>query len=729
MQSDEVTPAGEFTMPLGALSAVPGLSVVLVDHEQRIRSWSPTAAEIFGVPAEEALGRPAEEVVGTPRTVTGLDRADLRRAIGGSGGWSGTVLCRRMDGSEELLQAVAARVPLGDHVGTLWLSHIPGEDSDAHALGEAFAAAAADRRRLQVVAEAGKLFGSSLDLETVLERVAAKVAEAIGDCCLINLVDESGELLVTRHLHHTDPEREAAFRAAFLGRALRLDESYSAQVYATGQPLLVQPFTPPGRAVPKVHQDWIAASGIRAAIIAPLSGAGTTFGVLALYRDVTAEPYDETDVALCVDLAERGAQALHNARLLDEVVRADTARAAARERLSRAERMEGLGLLAGGVAHDFNNLLGVISLSAELTRGVVPPDGEAAESLSMINDATDRAAGLTRQLLLFSRRQAGQPSALDVRTLLTDLEQLLGRSIGDRIRLELHLGPGPLLVRADRTRLEQVIVNLAVNARDAMPEGGVLRITAAQLLEPDVDRSDPPVPTAEDSGVRRVRIAVTDTGTGMPEEVQAHAFEPFFTTKEVGVGTGLGLATVHGIVTELGGTVRIDSSPGAGTTIDLELPALDPSVTPHEVSLAPIAPASAAGPAAATAPRAGGGEAVLVVEDEERLREPLRRLLEQCGFEVALAVDGADALDQLDRGLVVDIVLTDVVMPRLTGPELASALADRRPGLPVVFMSGYTDGRTTGVVDPARLVHKPFHASELLSALDRALAAAPTARP
>lgn len=424
----------------------------------------------------------------------------------------------------------------------------------------------------------GQLVGSSLDPDSILERVTREVSEAIGDCCVISLLDESGQRLVTRSVHHTDPQRAESFRGG-LTRSFRSDEGFFAEPFATGRPLLLQPYES-GRGdrlhTAEGHQHWIDSCGSRGAILAPLAGAGATFGMLVLFRDVTAEPYDETDVALCVELAGRSAQALHNALLMEQVICADTARVAARERLSRAERMEGLGLLAGGVAHDFNNLLGVISLSAQLAQRGVPSAGETADSLSMILDATDRAAGLTRQLLLFSRRQPGTPTTLDLRTVLGDLEQLLSRSIGDQVRLELRLGLGPLLVRADQTRLEQVLLNLAVNARDAMPDGGVLRITAAWMQDPYSSG-----PTGRQT-TGSVRIAFTDTGTGMSEEVQKRAFEPFFTTKAVGVGTGLGLATVHGIVTELGGTLRIDSSPGAGTTISVELPAVDRSEPPLE---------------------------------------------------------------------------------------------------------------------------------------------------
>jgi CheY-like chemotaxis protein len=275
------------------------------------------------------------------------------------------------------------------------------------------------------------------------------------------------------------------------------------------------------------------------------------------------------------------------------------------------------------------------------------------------------------------------------------------------------VGLGPLLVWADRTRLEQVLLNLAVNARDAMPDGGVLRITATWTPGPE------PLDSSGATTDGWVRIAVTDTGVGMSDEVRAHAFEPFFTTKPVGVGTGLGLATVHGIVSELGGSLRIDSTPGAGTTISVEIPAVAAS------DAAPETPSPAAEQIDRDeAQRSAGEETVLVVEDEERLRAPLRLVLERSGFAVTLATDGADALDQLARGLAVDVVLTDVVMPRLTGLELADALATSRPALPVVFMSGYTDGQVSGSIDPARVVHKPFRASELLSALDRALASA-----
>ncbi len=392
------------------------------------------------------------------------------------------------------------------------------------------------------------------------------------------------------------------------------------------------------------------------------------------------------------------------ARDMTERIRAEAERRALERELDRAERLESLGQLAGGIAHDFNNLLGVIAVSVDLAEGSPQDHSGVAGSLTMIRDATERAADLTRQLLLFSRRQPGEPRVLDVTEALADIEQLLARSIGEEVQLEFRLGAGPLLVLADQTRLDQVVMNLAVNARDAMPDGGVLRITAALVGEPD---PDPPEEAIRDW----VRIAVTDTGVGMTDDVRARALEPFFTTKE-DKGTGLGLATVHGIVTNAGGALRIESNRGSGTTIEVRLPAVDAGA----VETVPVRRDTPA------APRPAAGERILLVEDEGRLREPLRRLLSQAGFVVTVAEDGAEALAQLEAGLVVDIVVTDVVMPRVTGPELARELASRRPEVPVLFMSGYTDGEVSGSIDRARLVYKPFRSGELLSALDRALA-------
>ena len=508
--------------------------------------------------------------------MTGLGRENLARVIAAEGEWSGSLLCRRRDGSEFLLQATGLRVSLERGSGTLWLSHLPGKDGDQQAVGEALAVAAAERRRLTMIAEAGKLFGSSLDLDVVLDQVVTKTAQALGDGCLIRLLDESGEFLLPTATHRNHPLRAQAFKDSVNARPASVAGSLAGRALRTGEAILMARFDPASSG-PTDDPGFIAARAeLRGLIIAPLIAAGTALGVLVVFRDVTEEPYDETDLELCVDLAERGAQAIYNARLMGEVVRADAERAAAQDRLRHAERMESLGQLVGGVAHDFNNLLNVIGgfsdMVAEELAGLAGQDGrlgEVLDDVEQVRGAAQRAVRLTRQLLIFARSDVVHPEVLSLNEVIAGLEQLLRRTLGEHVTLSIAPADGLWLVKADAGQLEQVLVNLAVNARDAMPGGGKLTIDTANVT---VDEAYAHGRPGLQPG-RYARLRVSDTGTGMPPEVLARVFEPFFTTKEKGKGTGLGLATFYGIITGAGGYPQVYSEPGLGTTVTGLLPA------------------------------------------------------------------------------------------------------------------------------------------------------------
>ena len=360
-------------------------------------------------------------------------------------------------------------------------------------------------------------------------------------------------------------------------------------------------------------------------------------------------------------------------------------------RLREAQRLEAVGQLAGGVAHDFNNLLAVIANYAAFVRKELPDDARMAGDVDQIIAASRRASELTRRLLLFSRRQAGNPEVLSLRRLIEGVELLLHRTLGDGIALTVECDDLLWDVEADRAQLEQMVMSLALNSREAMPDGGALRIEAVNAV-----MSDPLSPSS-----RAVRLTVTDTGRGMAREVAAHAFEPFFTTKAVsGHGVGLGLATVYGIVTKARGTIELDSEPGRGTTVTITLPA--------------VRRASDDDPSPA-APR-GRGETVLVVEDADAVRVLTGRMLYAAGYQVIPVESAAVALERLDAA---DALVTDVVMPGMSGVELAVTARERRPGLPVVFVSGYTgDTPVAGSDDPATaFLAKPFDGDELLRAV------------
>jgi PAS domain S-box-containing protein len=369
-------------------------------------------------------------------------------------------------------------------------------------------------------------------------------------------------------------------------------------------------------------------------------------------------------------------------------------RAELEHRLAQAQRLESVGQLAGGVAHDFNNLLSVILTCVGFATRELPADHPVRDDVEEIGRAADRAAALTRQLLMFSRREVVKPEVLDVGGLLRDLERLLNRTLSERIALHITVGPGLPPVLADRAQLEQVLVNLAVNARDAMPDGGTLSIAVAGLPE-------------------GVRITVVDDGMGMLEEVRDRAFEPFFTTKDPGQGTGLGLATVHGIVTDSGGTVDIDSVPGQGTSVTIFLPGCREEIRSPELPAEPAAHA----PAAAAR--------VLVVEDQEPVRRQACRILAAHGYEVTEAPGGEEALAAWQE---VDVLVTDVVMPGMTGQQLAQLAVDRNRDLRVVYMSGHTEDvlvRNGARARNLAFVQKPFTRAALLRAVEDALAASP----
>jgi PAS domain S-box-containing protein len=398
-----------------------------------------------------------------------------------------------------------------------------------------------------------------------------------------------------------------------------------------------------------------------------------------------------------------------------------TERRALEERLLSAQRMEAVGQLAGGIAHDFNNILTAIGGYARVARDelrtIAPTEAVAGigEDIDEISRAADRAAKLTRQLLAFGRRQVMRPEVVSVSTIVTEVGPMLRRLIGEQFRLETHLGADVPPVLADPGQLEQVIVNLALNARDASPHGG--RIT----IETTVVAADPDEHGTPGTGPA-VRLSVADDGTGIPPEVQARMFEPFFTTKERGQGTGLGLATVYGIVAQSGGRIRCRSTVGVGTTFDVDLPAhagVLPSRQPEE----PSSDATAEQPALTGAPASARG-CILLVEDEPSVRSLTATLLRRAGYRV-LEAGGADEALEAARAHAgaVDLLLTDVVMPGLSGPALAESMTAAYP-MPVVFMSGYPDEVTTraGATCPDGVLEKPFTVEALLGAVRSAIA-------
>ena len=364
------------------------------------------------------------------------------------------------------------------------------------------------------------------------------------------------------------------------------------------------------------------------------------------------------------------------------------------ENLRQSTKMEAIGRLAGGVAHDFNNLLTAIVGYAELARDRLPETDPGWREMDEILKAGERASGLTRQLLAFSRKQVLQPQVLELNAVVADTEKLLRRLLGENVRLEVSLGAEAGLVRADRSQLEQVIVNLAVNARDAMSAKGTLTLrtsrVAAVRIAPAPGVSAPPDAFA--------RLTVADSGVGMNEDVIAHLFEPFFTTKDRGRGTGLGLATVYGIIQQSGGRIQVSSAPGKGASFDIDLPCVE------ESGVAPVAEKPRAAPT--------GPETILVVEDEDPLRALIARALRTLGYTVLEAAEGVSAIrTAAEHPGTIHLLVSDVIMPGQSGPEVAAEIARARPGMGILYISGYTDDALGqhGVLDGAvEFLSKPF---------------------
>ncbi len=383
------------------------------------------------------------------------------------------------------------------------------------------------------------------------------------------------------------------------------------------------------------------------------------------------------------------------------------------EQLRQAQKMEAVGKLAGGVAHDFNNLLTIIVGFSEILRAESAAHPELLEPVDAISDAADRAAALTRQLLAFSRQTLLQPKVLDLNATISDTGRMLSRLIGENIRVTLVLDPTISHVRVDPGQFDQVLMNLAVNARDAMPNGGALTITTQE-----VHLSEALAARLEAPAGPHVMIAVTDSGVGMSADVMAHIFEPFFTTKAVGSGTGLGLAMAFGIVRQSGGSISVESEPGVGTTFRIYLPVVTDTLTPSEGSV--------------PTPSLRGSETLLLVEDDAGVRELARRNLSAQGYDVLTAGDGREALRIVEvRQGNIALLVTDVVMPEMSGPELVAAIHGRWPELPVIYMSGYTSdavvhlGIAASEVSFLQKPHTPLRLAHMVRAVLDSAATAP----
>ena len=448
----------------------------------------------------------------------------------------------------------------------------------------------------------------------------------------------------------------------------------------------------------------------------PAAGADEVGDLVQAFDEMLREiRRRETELRRAMELAERAAaeasRQANEAELANIQLRAENAeRLRLEEQLLQAQKMESIGQLAGGIAHDFNNLLTVILGWTEYASASPQDHERMLEGLGQIRQSAERAANLTRQLLAFARRQVARPRATDLNALIEELGRMLRRVIGEQIELRLELAPGLAKVYVDPGQIEQILLNMALNAKDAMPKGGKLSIRTESCRAKDcLFRA-----TAQHPLRDHVLLEISDTGVGIPEEIHSKIFEPFFTTKHQSKGTGLGLSMCYGIVRQSGGVIDLVSSPGKGASFRIYLPILTDPVGVADTTVSIDVPLS-------------GNEVVLIAEDERSLRLLLENTLRGAGYRVLSAVDGQSALRLAkENGYQIDIVVTDLVMPHLGGQELVQELRTIKPDLPVVFVSGY-DARLfdsdTAAALPAgvELLQKPFSPTELMRAIRTAI--------
>jgi two-component system, cell cycle sensor histidine kinase and response regulator CckA len=427
----------------------------------------------------------------------------------------------------------------------------------------------------------------------------------------------------------------------------------------------------------------LAASEVVSGVTVVIPGPVKAYGVLAAH-DQRRREFSQDDV--------------HFLEAIAHVLGTAVERSHTETAFRQAQRMEAVGRVASGVSHDFNNMLTAITGFGEMVRASLKTEDPLRGDVEEILKAASRAAGLTRQLLAFSREQVLQPSTIRLNDVVVDMEKMLRRLTGTDIELCLALDADLAWVKADQSQIEQVLLNLCVNARDAMPRGGTLTI---ETTNANLDGSHT-IEHSIDAAGEYVMLSVTDTGTGMDAETRARIFEPFFTTKPADKGTGLGLATVYGIVKQSGGEIWVYSELGQGTSFKVFLPRLDMG-----------AAADAKGPAL----HVGGSETILLAEDDVAIRDLARRMLERGGYKVLVAKNGSEAARVVeDYDGHIHLLITDMVMPELNGRQLAEQLAMRRPGTPVLYLSGYTEltvSRQTTLEKGSHFLQKPFAADML----------------
>ncbi|NCT85071.1 MAG: PAS domain S-box protein [Comamonadaceae bacterium] len=662
--------------------------LLLVDAEGQIVLANPAAAALLGYAPDELVGTAVDALV--PDSIRPRHAA-YRKAYGLAPrprpmGTQMELVARRRDGSEVMVEIALS--PLQSH----GLPYVVAAIRDIGAYPRV-KQALQRARHSEHLAQLGRMAVDERDPQQLLMRVPELAAQAL------EAEFSSVLLLEPDRLRLRVVSRFGDIASLPLGARLpACAGSAAGYVLVHGQPLVVADLAREDRF--EVPQADLAA-GMASLLAVPLSDRGRAMGVLCV-RSRAAAHFGDDDTRFLQSLANLLATCLQ--------------RAQSEEALNHAQRLESVGQLTGGIAHDFNNLLTVIQGNLQVLEELPLLAGHefGQQLVGAATRAARRGAELTGKLLAFSRRQVLQPTAVDLGALLQSLADMLRRTLDQRIAIRVELvgdATAPLAVLADPGQLESALLNIAINARDAMPDGGLLRFSAgpAGVLPAQV-RREIDDPSAQDE--RFLRIAITDTGTGMPEAVRERAFEPFFTTKQAGRGTGLGLSTVYGFARQSRGAVAIESAPGAGTTISLYLPRPWDSQPARDEPL---------GEGGALLP----GLKVLMVEDDAEVRAVARQFLHALGCEVTACASGEQALLLLTPEARFELLLTDIALGAgMRGTELASRAQQRLPGLAVLLMSGYSAELLEADQDAPpgwELLQKPYSRSELARAIARAL--------
>jgi PAS domain S-box-containing protein len=669
-------------------------ALILVDGAGTVVLANPQASALLGYAREELVGMSVDLLVpeATRQLHAGYRQGYARAPRSRPMGTHMELCARRKDGSDVTVEIALS--PLQSDGAPLVVAAIRDIGTYPR-VKQALQRA----RYSEHLAQLGRLAVDLPDPRSLLDRAPLIAAEAMQiDAARLHVRDGDGA--TARVVGAVGDWHDDAIDADSLDAHRR--PTVPDWVLEHGRPLTVADFAHDARAMPPRADSGAV---LQSALAVPLSDRGRTVGVLSVYAR-SVDRFGADELSLLESIASLLSTCMQRAR--------------SEAALEHAQRLESVGQLTGGIAHDFNNLLTVIqgNLQVLADRPALADDQAARQLLGAAARATRRGAELTRQLLAFARRQVLQPTAVDVRTMLHALAELLRRTLDQRIRIEVDVTTDCPAVLADAGQLESALLNIAINARDAMPDGGELRFAAR--------RGDTPAASdATATGTPFVAIRIGDTGSGMSEAVRARAFEPFFTTKPAGRGTGLGLSAVHGFANQSRGEVTIDSTPGAGTTLTLLLPQADAGAPADTLA----AGATAAGADTSPLPKA---LKVLLVEDDSEVAATLGELLQTLHCEVTTMGSGEQALATFDFSRPFDVLLSDIALGAgMRGTELAARAARRLPGLAVLLMSGFSAELLAADRDaPHRweLLHKPCTRDDLRLALTRALAGAAAER-